>query len=513
MTDAPVQKPTHRRKSLFFQQLVAERRRAAISFTIGLIVLLAVQIPAVEQSFLGAPDREMMETAFKIRADVTAGVAEPVLFLDFDDRTIGKITNAPFSAPPVATPREVIAELLDFIRTAPPADAPRVVVLDVDIAQGTLSAAEAPTPGLTKPATVNPDLPDAALPPDVAALKGALSRWASTRTAPPLIIARQSYPNLALGLPGQGLALPDTPYDAVVAAGPNIYWSAVKFLSDQNGVIREFLPFECVLTRAGVQPLYAAALLAYGFAERDAKVLDRAPARHWIADGPAHCQSQPYDGLIRGERVDYHFSLDAGASGRVWPNLSPKWPGFAQCKSPDAAIFRQISVIDVDDALKSGADISRDLLCQHIVVIGGTNAGGEDFVQTPIGKMNGTVVLANAIRGLELTHGGLRPIWLPFQVVSLMLVSIAISVTAAATEHARRRYRRLKRGRHKRKLSQRIGVIGLNPIILNGTIALMAHVTGIVLLSVSLNFGLWGFLSAPAFASAITETVQEFFDG
>jgi hypothetical protein len=127
--------------------------------------------------------------------------------------------------------------------------------------------------------------------------------------------------------------------------------------------------------------------------------------------------------------------------------------------------------------------------------------------------MNGSVVLANAIRGLELTHGGLRPIWLPFQVVSLMLVSFAISVTAAATGHARRRYRLLRRGRHKRRLAQRIGVIALNPIILNGAIALSAHFVGVLLMSISLNYGLWGFLSAPAFAAAITETVQEFFDG
>jgi hypothetical protein len=34
-----------------------------------------------------------------------------------------------------------------------------------------------------------------------------------------------------------------------------------------------------------------------------------------------------------------------------------------------------------------------------------------------------------------------------------------------------------------------------------------------VLLLVSLNFGLWGFVSAPVFAAAITETVQEFADG
>ncbi|MFI4974926.1 MAG: hypothetical protein ACHP84_10340, partial [Caulobacterales bacterium] len=39
------------------------------------------------------------------------------------------------------------------------------------------------------------------------------------------------------------------------------------------------------------------------------------------------------------------------------------------------------------------------------------------------------------------------------------------------------------------------------------------HRLGIALLVISLNFGLWGFLSAPAVAAAITETIQEFTDG
>ena len=66
---------------------------------------------------------------------------------------------------------------------------------------------------------------------------------------------------------------------------------------------------------------------------------------------------------------------------------------------------------------------------------------------------------------------------------------------------------------HKDKLDRRLAIISLNPIILNGIIALTAHCLGIALLLVSLNFGLWGFLSAPAFAAAITETILEFADG
>ncbi|HEX3916067.1 MAG TPA: CHASE2 domain-containing protein [Caulobacteraceae bacterium] len=467
---------------------MAERQRTAISFTIGLIVLLLIQIPAVEQSFLGGPDREMMETAFKLRTDVTGGTAEPVLFLDFDDRTLGTFSSAPFAAPPTTTPRAIVAELLDFIRATPPPVTPRVVVLDVDIGQ-----------------TTYPDDPG------VKALLDALTHWAATPTAPPLIIVRQAYQAASLGAPGRGLALPDTPYDSVVDPASNIFWSTEKVLGDQNGVIREFLPFECVSRKSGVIPLYSAALLAYQFAERDQHVLDTAPARHWIPDGAAHCQSQPDVPLTRGERIDYHISLGSTFAERVWPNLSSRWPGFKVCGSSDTAIFRRLSVIDIHNAIIGGGDISRELLCQHVVIIGGTSGIAGDFVQTPLSEMNGSVVLANAIRGLELSHGGLRAIPLIIQVFLLMFVSLAMSAAAVATKQARDRYRLLRRGRHKARLTQRLGVIGLNPIIVNGIIALSAHLAGIALLTVSLNFGLWGFVSAPAFAAAITETVQEFF--
>ena len=278
-------------------------------------------------------------------------------------------------------------------------------------------------------------------------------------------------------------------------------------------MVREFVPYECVLTSTGMKPLYSAALLAYEFTERDAaNVLAHASSSHWMQDGAGHCQSQPYIPLTHGERIDYHISLDTGSADRVWPNLAAGWPGFKVC-APDSAIFRRLFPLDIVNALSAGGDVSRGLLCQHIVIIGGTNAIGGDFVQTPLNEMNGSGVLANAVRGLQLTHGGMRPIPIILQVLLLMLASLAMSASALATEHGRHRYRWPGRSPHKDKIGLRLGIILLNPVILNGINALAAHGVGIVLLMISLNFGLWGFLSAPVFAAAITETVQEFADG
>lgn len=482
--------PKTRRFSL--AQLTAERRRAIISFSVGLIVLLLIQIPAVEQSFLGAPDRQMMDTAFKLRADLIRGTADPILFMDIDDRTISQLGVKPgsFALPPATTPRGLMADLLEFIRTAPPASAPRVVLLDVDIAQ---------------PASDGPDA--------VAHLQKVLAAWATTPSAPPLIISRESYPGTALGMDTPARVLPETPYDATVQAAPNIFWATPRVLGDQFGVIREFAPYDCVLTSTGMKPLYSAALIAYQFIERDPKVLDRASARHWMADGAAQCQSQSSLPLRHGERIDYHFSLDLGFANRAWPSLDPRWPGAKVCSDSDAAVVMRLSAIDISSAFDAGGDVSRGILCQHVVIIGGTNSSGGDFVQTPLNEMNGSAVLANAVRGLQLTHGGLRPIPLIVQILLLAAASLAMSASALASNRARTRTRQLRRSTEKHKLRHRLEIIFLNPVILNGVIALTAHGIGIVLLLVSLNFGLWGFVSAPVFAAAITETVQEFADG
>jgi CHASE2 domain-containing sensor protein len=490
VTDAETIPPSQKRWVWSLALLRGERRRAVISFTAGLIVLMLIQIPAVEQSFLGAPDREMIQSAFELRSDLVGGTASPALFLDIDDRTLSKLSTAPFAPPLETAPRGAIADILGFIRAAPPAQAPRVVVLDVDIAQ---PSSDGPT--------------------GVSRLQAELANWAKSASAPSLIIARQAFPASLFGQTSDVPILPDSPYDSIVQSAPNIFWSTPKVVGDQNGVIREFIPFECVQTRAGIQPLYSAALMAYQFAERDPNVLAHAPVKHWIDDAVAHCRAQPGAGLGHGERIDFHISLDLGFNGRVWPNLSPAWPGFKTCDASDRTIFRRLSVIDIVDAVRAGADISHDLLCQRVVLIGGTNASAGDFVQTPLNEMNGTVVLANAIRGLEMTHGGLRPIPLPFQIVLLMLVVTAFTFSAIATEQAKDHHKALRNSPHRNKIGHRLAIISLNPLVLNGMIAILAHLTGIALLLVSLNFGLWGFLSAPAFAVAITETIQEFLDG
>jgi len=175
-------------------------RRFLISFVAGIAVLAAMRVEAINQSIFGQPDRQMMDSAFQIRTDQETG-GDPALFIDIDDSTIAGIrsANGPTRAPAATAPRGILADVLEYIRTAPPNKGAQTVVVDVDLAT--------PTPG------------DEA---GAAKLHKVLADWAQTPSAPPLILARQSFPEAVLGGQGDGLVLPTTDYDDVVTPAPNI---------------------------------------------------------------------------------------------------------------------------------------------------------------------------------------------------------------------------------------------------------------------------------------------------
>jgi CHASE2 domain-containing sensor protein len=324
-------------------------RRAAITFLTGLFILLLMQVPVVERSFLGALDREMLDTAFKMRADVIRPDADPAVLLDIDDRSLsGEPSEANLGrGPPLATtPRDLVADLLEFVRTTPAESRPKAVLVDIDLAT--------PTPG-----------EEAA----VERLMAILGAWSADPSTPPLIIAREVFPPESVAVPGPLGVLPMSPYDTIVERAPNIFWGSVKTLADQDGVIREFLPFECARTTRGVQVLYSSVLLAYGFLERGPPP-PGSPVERWIERAEPHCREKPGEFIAHGERINYHLSMGRDYDGLVWPELPPTWDGFETCGRSDSASFRRLSAADV---IAAGSDASRAVLCGRLVVIGGTN--------------------------------------------------------------------------------------------------------------------------------------------
>jgi hypothetical protein len=126
--------------------------------------------------------------------------------------------------------------------------------------------------------------------------------------------------------------------------------------------------------------------------------------------------------------------------------------------------------------------------------------------------MPGPVILANSVRGLQLNGGGMRKLSLPLQIAVLIPVSLLISAGFAVTRRARREYKRYLRRNPGGNFWVRMRALPFNPVVMNWVLAAGAHYIGVGLLLWSLGWGYWGFLSAPAFASAVAETAQEFAD-
>jgi hypothetical protein len=461
-------------------------RRTLTTFVTGLIVLGLMRVPAVERSILGQPDREMLDAAFELRADLPVEKADPVLLFDIDDRTIaGEPSYDNLRSGPSATaPRGVIADTLGFILASPPDRMPAVVMMDVDLAT--------PTPGQEE---------------GMAKMRAVLAAWASDPNAPPLLLAREAFPPHAIGVPGDVLALPDSPYDDIIEPAPNIFWVTVKVYADLRGIIREFVPYECVQTTDGIKPLYSVALVAYGFLEGE-DIPKSGPFKDWTDRAEVACRERPAENLGFGERINYNLSFETDFETRAWPDLPPEWPGFKTCGQGDTSTFRRVSVIDIAEA---GPDAGRDILCRRFVIIGGTNVVAGDWQYTPLDEMAGPVIIANAVRGLQMSNGGMRQVPWFIQIGVLFAVSVGISAVFALSAAARARY---KRGRQAEQLNtmSRLKLLPLNPLVLNAALAFATHWLGIGLLLISLGLGYWGYLSAPAFAAAVMEAIQEFAD-
>jgi len=102
------------------------------------------------------------------------------------------------------------------------------------------------------------------------------------------------------------------------------------------------------------------------------------------------------------------------------------------------------------------------------------------------------------------------PTWL--QLTALLLVSAMITMGFWITRVIRENYLALKSRHQQKSFWVRIRLLPFNPVVLNWAFAFAAHWVGIGLLLLALDRGYWGYLSAPAFASAAVGAMQEFAD-
>jgi hypothetical protein len=463
----------------------------------GLAVFALLQLPHAERTFLGAPDRDMLETAFKLREGVAGGPADPVLWLDLDLDALRAAGRGPEGRLVATAPRATLADALTYARRVDPrtGQGARLVLLDVDLAW--------------------PDIDAGAQ----AKLERELAAWAQDPDAPLLLLARE-----ALTVDDGRAALPATAIDALVAAAPNMAWAGVGFLADGSGGVREFAAGQCLApgggggSSGGFMPsaiLFAAA--AHALPPDAAPAAIRAAAARLHPEARARCaealaRGGPTPAPVAGGRVAWHLGHGPGGAIRTARVAAP-WRGGKPCglEAPPPALTRA-SLADIAPA-PTRADASA--LCGRMVVIGGDNPLLPDHAATPYGLTPGPVILANAMRGLvnagPLDRAGWHPGRLALQLILLVLTVVAISGAFDAVARWRRLARRIVargRGPVTRTLG-RLASFLVHPLVFKFTVALTTFALGAIVTAFGLEHGFWGVLSAPTYCAALTEAWRQ----
>lgn len=476
----------------------------------GLLAFAILQIPNAERSILGEPDREMLETAFKLREGIVRGKADPVVWLDLDFETLdgslarqdgsrfleaGPIDRPLAAGPAPAVPRQTLADLLNWTRRSSSSGAgPTAVLLDVDLAWGGDAAGQA-------------------------ALAQALEAWAGDPKAPLLMLARE-----ALDTP-DGTILPPTPFDRLEADSPSLMFVGVGYLADGDGLVRELTTGQCV-TRPG-DPVSAVplphAIVAATAAQR--------AARERIGDTPLEraawvehdvrlrmtallppCTPGTPGPALSGGLVNWHLGFQRPNKPKAAP-VHPSWPHRATCglSHPPLALAR----VAAGDALAAPEAAQSGLLCRALVIIGADNALLSDRSSTPYGSLPGPVVLANGMRGWFDTGPIERGGW---QVGRLALQLALLAATVAAVAWAFDAVSDWRRGRISAPRSRLGSVAGLSvgagllithPLVFKFVLAVVTFGVGAAVTAVGLDHGFWGVLSAPAYCAALTEAWQQ----
>lgn len=466
-------------KTLWFPLLAA-----CLSF--GLL-----QIDGIERSFLGAPDREMLQAAFKLRDGVARGAGDPVLWLDLDydaltahAQTQGRpspLTIANNTGPSAMIPRSVLASALVYARKP----GATLVILDVDISWG------APDPA------------------GEAQLEAELKAWSADPDAPLLVLARE-----IMSLP-EGPTLIATRFDSIVSSAPNIAFGGVTMLAGGGGV-REFLAGQCFTAQDGTS-LYLPSAVAFADAAQKA----------YRAEGASPTQSRA--AAIKSKIVNENSIRTKACAtkvrppsqngvvswhiGYVYPNtikaapVSAKWPHKNVCElSAPPLTASRISIADI---LSDPQNASSAPLCRRLVVIGGDNAITKDRSPTLIGTLPGPIILGNAMRGHFDTGPIVRGNWSVLRLgLQLALLSITVIGIVWVFDGIAKLRQRLMTQAVTRP-SVRFLLFITHPLCFKFIIAFATFAFGVFVTALSLELGFWGLLSAPAYFATLYEAWKQ----
>jgi hypothetical protein len=450
-----------------------------------------LQIEGVERSFLGAPDREMLQAAFKLRDGVAQGSGDPILWLDIDYETLeadaraqGRVSPLSMVAntgPSPMVPRAIVASTLAYARNPNTT----LVVLDVDLGWG------------------------ASNPQDDAKLALALESWAADPNAPLLVLARE-----VLNLP-TGPTLMATRFDDIVFNAPNIAYGGVSMLAGGGGV-REFVVGQCYRSEGGgnrylpsAVTFAAAAQKAYRSAN-DPRPISYAASIKKQVEGELNTATQTCaNGFVprrQNALISWHIGYAYPRTIRAAP-VSAQWPHRNFCDLSD--LPKTAARISAADILSDPQNAAPQPLCRRMVVIGADNPIIQDRNTTPIGMLPGPLILANAMRGHFDTGPIVRENWNLLRLclqISLLIITV-IAIVWAFDGVGKLRVKLLETTRQ--GWLTKVGRFVTHPICFKFVVAFVTFGGGVIVTALSLELGFWGLLSAPAYLATLFEAGRQ----
>lgn len=184
-----------------------------------------------------------------------------------------------------------------------------------------------------------------------------------------------------------------SPYDPLFARQPHLRWAHATFRTDDDGIVRYWMPWLSIC--AGEAPRWLPSVAV----EAGSTLFDRAKARATLVKPatPADCYAQ-----------------DGGVERRLLVGPRLTGPG----KRPLSRDARAVSAAQLLDP-----EIARDdagLFGGRIVLIGATHSGSGDVWMTPGGVVPGVELLANAVHYAPLATGEGRGGEIGFRALALV---------------------------------------------------------------------------------------------
>lgn len=380
----------------------------AVSVLLGLAIEIALTV--AQPPALSIVRKTADETADRMirladRIGPRPVEAPPVVLVDIDDRSWRD-----WGAPVVA-PRDRLAEIVDKLAVS----GPLAIVLDVDLSY-----------------------PDA--PAREARLRESLEKYPKDGAPLLLVRALQRSPLGARAPPEQRA----TVYDAAVADKPNIVFAAPLFERDGDGSVRRWRLFmqTCREGKPAVLPAtqVAAAVLARQALAKGAPV---SPQAVWgdmtsrlaafNADNCATTRPIEHGTVAGATRLARPIEVErTDASTRVLYRVA--WKDGASALGP-AVDFQgaQTPLVSVRPAALVASPAAQAPIpgvAGRIVIVGGSFADSGDWHTTPLGKMPGALVLANAIVAMTVNGTPTEPDFVQRAAISLAIILCAAIAAA-----------------------------------------------------------------------------------